>query len=228
MDFLRNKPGFSVEGVEINSFRGRPSDCQIHHFLYLMAGVHGDEVEGVYLLEQLYTWLKETSEVHIPIILIPILNPDGHRARMRTNSHGVDLNRNLPSSDWTKEFNEKKYNPGPKALSEPENQYLLKLFKKYPPFFVMSFHSWKPAINYNGNCQHVADFLASYNNYPVLSDIGYPTPGSLGNYLPEVSNTPVITFECPPIKQRKSLKEIWDENKEGLIELLKSDLFVAP
>lgn len=224
MHFLDLKPGISVEGDEIAAFR---SEDKSNEWTYLMAGTHGDEVEGVYVLQKLFEWLKEKDDIKKNLIVIPVLNVDGYRAGTRTNAHGVDLNRNYATESWSAEAREPKYNPGPSALSEPENVFLDKLFKKYPPKIIISFHSWKPILNYNGDCEEVANFLARYNNYPVIKDdIGYPTPGSLGDYGPQKYNSPVLTFECPPLTDDKSLSDIWEENKVGLQALLNSDLIV--
>lgn len=223
MNFINLKSGTSVEGDEIEAFR---SDKKDKTYVYLMGGVHGDEVEGVYVLKQLFEWLQETeqNDIDISFIVIPILNVDGYRAGSRTNAHGVDLNRNLPSKNWVSEVKDPKNNPGPSPLSEPENAYLEGLFAKFPPHFILTFHSWKPILNFNSDCEDVAQFLAKYNNYPVAGDIGYPTPGSLGNYAPEKYGAPVITFECPVLSDDIDLKSIWDENKEGLKALLRTDL----
>ena len=153
------------------------------------------------------------------------MNVDGYRASTRVNSHGVDLNRNYPTKNWSSEAREKKYFPGEKALSEPENQFLEKLFQKYPPRIIISFHSWKPMLNFNGDCEKVAQFLESYNSYPVVAEIeGHPTPGSLGEYGPEKYKAPVLTFECPLLSEDVSLRKIWEENQQGLKELLLSNL----
>lgn len=221
MNFVDLKPGSSVEGDDINSFR---SENKGSKFVYLMAGVHGDEVEGVYVLDEIIKWLKENDEYELPTIVIPILNVDGYRAGTRVNAHGVDLNRNLPAASWSDEAREPKYFPGEKPLSEPENQYLDKLMAKYPPGIIITMHSWKPMINYNGNCRDVADILFKHNGYEVCDDIaGHPTPGSLGDYGPEKYGAPVLTFECPLIAEGKTLKEIWEENEAGFKELLLSD-----
>lgn len=225
MNFISLKPGKSVEGDEIEAYR---SENKASTYTYLMAGTHGDEVEGVYVLQQLFEWLKETEDFPCSFIVLPILNVDGYRAGTRVNSHGVDLNRNYPSEDWTAEAREAKYNPGSEPLSEPENKYLDKLFQKYPPHLIISFHSWKPFVNYNGNCKEVAEFIAKFNNYEIMGDIeGHPTPGSLGNYGPENYNSPVLTFECPVLSEDYTLKKIWKENEQAFKELLKSEL-VAP
>ena len=101
MDFIEVKvSGRSVEGDEIPCFR---SESKASNYVYLIAGTHGDEVEGVYVLQQLFDWLKEDEECNLPLIVLPILNIDGYRASTRVNSHGVDLKRNYPSNNWSPE-----------------------------------------------------------------------------------------------------------------------------
>ena len=225
MNFMDLKPGHSVEGDDITSFR---SERKGSKYIYLMAGVHGDEVEGVFVLKEIIDWLKENDEYDLPTIVLPILNVDGYRAGTRVNAHGVDLNRNLPAKSWTDEAKEPKYNPGAKALSEPENQYLVKLFSKYPPGIILSMHSWKPFINYNGDCLDLAEILQKHNQYEIMDDIkGHPTPGSLGDYGPEKYGAPVLTFECPLISENKTLKDIWEESESGFKALLLSDTIKA-
>lgn len=221
MIFSHLSSGKSVEGMEIEAYK---TDVNSEKYIYLIAGTHGDEVEGVCVLKNLFDWLKTDHTLkELPIVVVPILNTDGYRAATRVNAHGVDLNRNYPTSDWTTEVKKEKYNPGPSALSEPENIYLLKLFKKFKPGFVFSFHTWKKMINYNGDAKEIAYFLNSYNDYEVSEDIGYSTPGSLGTFLPEKYNCPVITFECPEISDELSLNDIWKKNEEGLKNLFISN-----
>jgi protein MpaA len=223
MIFSELESGLSHEGIDIPVFK---TDIKASKYLYLIGGVHGDEVEGVYVLKELFSWLKlEHGLKDLPMIVIPILNVDGYRTQTRVNAHSVDLNRNLPTKDWSAKFSQPKYNPGPKPLSEPENQFLVKLFEKYRPGFIISFHTWKPILNYNGNCQDVAEYLNKFNNYEMAGDIGYPTPGSLGTYAVEKYQAPVLTFECPELKKhRESLKDIWKENEDGLKSFFQTDL----
>lgn len=221
MNFIELKAGKSVEGQDINAYR---SELKSDKYIYLMAGVHGDEVEGVYVLDKLFEWLKDL-EKEIPLIIIPILNKDGYRAGTRVNAHGVDLNRNCPSKSWSSDARSPKYNPGPAPLSEPENIFLEKLLGKFWPKLIITFHSWKPMINYNGNCLEIAEFLERYTSYPICDDIeGHPTPGSLGDFSPEVFKAPVITYELPLLSDDNCLNDIWVENKAGLKALLQSDL----
>jgi murein peptide amidase A len=220
MIFHQLPSGTTVHTDEIAVFK---TDYKSKKYIYLLAGTHGDEVEGVYVLKELFNWLKTDDEMDDqPIIVIPILNVDGYKAGTRVNSHGVDLNRNCATKDWSAEFKKAKYNPGPNALSEPENKFLDKMFKEYPPAIILSFHTWKPMINYNGDSQDIAEFLNQHNGYPATPDIGYPTPGSLGAYGPEKYDAGVITFECPPFSDELSLKQIWGENEIGLKKLFKN------
>lgn len=223
MIFSEIESGESLEGHEIPVFK---TDIKASKYLYLLGGVHGDEVEGVYVLKELFQWLKhEHSLKDMPIVVVPILNVDGYRTQSRINAHGVDLNRNLPTKDWSAAMDQPKYNPGPRPLSEPENQFLVKLFDKYRPGLIISFHTWKPILNHNGDCLDVAEFLNEYNHYEMSDSIGYPTPGSLGTYGVERYQSPVLTFECPELKtHRNSLKEIWQENEKGLKDLFQSEL----
>lgn len=222
MIFLELENGQSVEGNPIEAFR---SDVKADKYLYLIAGTHGDEVEGVYVLKELFAWLRDEHNIsEIPIVVVPILNVDGYRSSSRVNSHAVDLNRNYPSENWTDQSKKEKYNPGAAPLSEPENQFLVKLFDKFTPGLVLSFHSWKALLNFNGEIEDVAEYLASHNEYETAEDVGYPTPGSLGCFVPEKYNCGVLTFECPVLAEGKSLKEIWDENEDALKSFMQSNL----
>jgi len=217
MHFIKLKSGTSVEGSEITAFK---TEAREKKYIYLMAGVHGDEVEGIYVLKKLFAEIQNFESVDLPLIVLPILNVDGHRASTRLNSHGVDLNRNCPAKSWSDKVSESQYHPGSAPGSEPENKFLFKLMDKFKPAIILSFHSWKPVINYNGDCDDVANAISQINNYATVADIGYPTPGSLGDFGPEKYDSPVITFECPLLSETHGLEKIWLENKEALTSLL--------
>jgi protein MpaA len=223
MIFMEIPPGRSVEGMDIPAFK---TDVKSKKWIYLIAGTHGDEVEGVYVLQKYFEWIKGNNELEeLPIIVIPILNIDGYKQGTRVNSHAVDLNRNYPSEDWSSEFKKDKYNPGPKALSEPENKFLCKLFEKYTPGIILSFHTWKPIINFNGDSEDLAKVIAEECDYPISDYIGYGTPGSLGTFVPEkYDNCGVITYECPNFNDHLTLQDIWEENEAGLKKLFTDGL----
>ena len=217
MKFIELAHGTSVKGEKIPAFK---SALDAPKYNYILGAVHGDEVEGAHLATKLHEWLSETNEVDMPIIIVPIVNVDGFKAGTRVNGNGVDLNRNLPSAEWSPEAREEKYFPGKAPLSEPENKFLVELFTKYPPRFILSFHSWYPVINYNGKCKEVAEFLAQYNKYPIEADfLTHPTPGSLGEFGPQEFKAPVLTFECPVLSETVTLDSVWKENEEAFKKL---------
>lgn len=223
MKFLPLESGKSVEGLPIEVYRF-VADPEAK-YLYLIAGVHGDEKEGIYILQRLFEGLIEPR---VNMIVVPVVNPDGQAKNSRMNANGVDLNRNLPSKNWSSDSRGPKYYPGERPLSEVENIFLDSLFQEYPPFLIMSFHSWKPMLNYNGNCKDIALFLQRYNNYPICDDIeGHPTPGSLGEYGPEKYCAPVLTLEFPLLSTQREIELLWQENSAGLKDLMVSELLTA-
>lgn len=184
--------GISSQGLPIIShFFGKTGPV-----ILILGGVHGDEPEGNYIaLGLLNKWMKNFP-YKLRVHLVPLFNIEGSLVSQRTNARQIDLNRNLPTKNWTQKFKEKKYYPGPKAGSESENQALVKWIEKNQPRLIISLHSWKPLINTNGDCMPEAQILSEMTGYELTDDIGYPTPGSLGDYCGEERNTPVITYEA--------------------------------
>ena len=210
----------SVNGESIPVLR---SAMPAKKFCYLIAGTHGDEPEGIYVQNALVEWLRK-SEIITPFIILPTLNPDGFKKKTRCNANGVDLNRNLPASNWQLNESNDRYYSGPKPLSEPENEFLLSLFSQYPPGLIISFHSWKPMLNSNGDCEDIIQLLQQYNSYPIVREEidDHPTPGSLGSYVSETLNIPVLTFECPVLEERPDLESIWMENKKDQTMMMRT------
>ncbi|QDK39137.1 DUF2817 domain-containing protein [Bdellovibrio sp. NC01] len=190
--------------------------------ILMIGGVHGDEPEGVRLANELLKWLQENektrSQMIRPWILIPCINPDGFAKNQRTNSNGVDLNRNFPSSDWNSEAKAPRYYPGPSPGSEREVQALVKLIEDEKPQLIVHFHSWEPCVVYTGSPgQKAAEILATGTGYECREDIGYPTPGSLGQYGWIEHKTPVI---CIEEQESIDLDKVWPHFRKGLELLL--------
>ncbi|MEQ1878880.1 MAG: DUF2817 domain-containing protein [Bdellovibrionia bacterium] len=184
--------------------------------LVFIGGVHGDEPEGVWLAEATLDWLRNAtaSAVGISWLLIPCLNPDGLELNQRMNGNGVDINRNFPNQNWSPEFPKPRYNPGPKPASEPETRAMLKLIEDYKPQMIIHCHSWNPCIVLTGdkgvNC---AEYLAASTGYPYKQDIGYPTPGSLGDYAWYEKDIPVI---CVEVAEKIEREKVWPLFKSGI------------
>ena len=162
----------------------------------ILGGVHGDETEGVIAANGLLRVFDQSFPFQLKVTLVPMFNLDGILKNQRRNAHNVDLNRNLPTTDWSPEAIKERYNPGPFAGSEPENQALIKYLKDKKPIFIITLHSWEnPMLNTNGDCQAVAKTISAHTKYKITSDIGYPTPGSLGCYCGLERQIPTITYE---------------------------------
>lgn len=182
--------GHSVSGLPIMAYEWGEGP----HIL-IMSGVHGDEIEGVFVGYRLLGEFSKGYSYQIKLTLIPFFNPDGILQNRRTNENFVDLNRNLPTKDWTKSYSKEKYHPGPEPNSEPENKMFVNWLEKNKPQLIISLHSWKPVLNVNGHCSPEADILSQETGYKVVEDIGYPTPGSLGAYAGQERDIPTITYE---------------------------------
>lgn len=161
----------------------------------LVIGVfHGDEPQGKFLIDE---YLKNTSS---NLLFIPCLNPDGMARNVRTNSNGVDLNRNFPTANW--ELTEKnEFFGGEKAGSEIETQFLINIIEKYKPELILTLHAPFKVVNYDGDAGAISEKISAIINYPVEPSIGYPTPGSFGTYAGIERKIPTITLEldeeCP-------------------------------
>ena len=184
--------GNSSQGLPIISY----SFGQQGPLILVLGGVHGDEPEGNYIaLGLLKKWLKKFP-YQLHVYLIPCFNIEGSLLCQRTNANQVDLNRNLPTKNWTHRFEKKRYNPGPNPCSESESKALVAWIDKNKPKLIISLHSWNPMINTNGDCHPEANIMAKMTKYKLTDDIGYPTPGSLGDYCGLERDIPVITYEA--------------------------------
>ncbi len=161
----------------------------------VLGGVHGNEPEGVMLAHFLVDKYSQRFSHRLRLTIIPSFNIDGVLLGKRQNANSVDLNRNLPTNDWTKNHSDPKYFPGFIANSESENQALVEFIKNHKLKFILSLHSWYPLININGSCEEEANILKKMTGYEIKKDIGYPTPGCLGTYSGLEREIPTITYE---------------------------------
>ncbi len=183
--------GHTTTGLPIPAYRFGTTGPR----LVVLAGVHGDEIEGVWAGYGLLRAMSEKFEIPARVTLVPAFNLDGVLARERRNARHVDLNRNLPTRDWTSEVATERYFPGLTANSESENQALVAFLEREKPKYVVSLHSWKPMLNINGDCRPEAEAIAKKTGYVIEETIGYPTPGCLGTYAGIERGMPTLTYE---------------------------------
>ncbi len=185
----------------------------------ILGGVHGDESEGVVASFGLIESLLINNPYKLKLTIIPTLNFDGVLAKTRQNKNGVDLNRNLPTQDWTSEVLNPRYCPGTSANSEPENQALVQFLQKEKPRIIYSLHSWKPLLNVNGKCKKEAETISNLTGYIIQEDIGYPTPGCLGTYCGLERDIPTLTYE---IERGLDHEKILKTHVPAILEALKT------
>lgn len=212
----------SALGHNIELYLKKHTESEKIRILFV-GGVHGDEPEGVRLANELLLWLKKQDQSQlINWALIPCLCVDGYYKNppQRMNGNGVDLNRNFPSKDWSNDSKGPRYYPGPHPGSESETKALCQFIDSYQPHYIIHFHSWEPSIVYTGvPGKKIAEILKEGNEYKTQEDIGYPTPGSLGQYGWLEKKIPVI---CIEEKEHISLDLVWGHFEKGLINLLKN------
>lgn len=206
--------GHTSDGLTIPAYKFGSKGPEV----LVIGGVHGDEIEGIIAANGLLQKFSDSFPYKLNLTLIPIFNLDGALRSQRKNAREIDLNRNLPTQDWTPEVAKKKYNPGPNPCSEPENQALVDYIKTNQPTFIITLHSWKPMLNTNGDCAQVAQKISDHTGYIITDDIGYPTPGSLGTYCGLERQIPTITYE---FERFLPAEKILNQHVPAIIEGLK-------
>lgn len=205
------------------SVQGRPLTAYIlghgPAVTLIFGAFHGNEPITDDMVLKLRAFLKANPR-HLEgrrVVLAPVVNPDGLRRNQRANANGVDLNRNFPGT-WRKEATKKRYNPGPSAASEPETRAVISLMDRYHPTKVVSIHQPFHTMNYTGQAGlELAQAMRKHNRYPITGDIGYPTPGSFGDYCGKIRDIAIVTHELPS----QSASAAWQANREAWLAAIK-------
>lgn len=187
--------------------------------ILILGGVHGDEIEGVWAAHGLLKSFLQSFNYKLNLTLVPQFNIEGVLNKTRMNARGVDLNRNLPTKDWSPEVKTPRYHPGLAPNSEAENQALVQYIEEKKPKFILSLHSWHPMLNINGDCLKQAQKVAEFTGYRIDPDMGYPTPGCLGTYAGKERNIPTLTYE---IERGLALEPILKIHVPAILEMLKT------
>lgn len=182
---------------------------------------HGNERSVPGVVENLQKYLTQHLEAwpDCRVILIPYANPDGWVAGTRVNAHQVDINRNFPGT-WKAVGRAARYNPGPRAESEPETKAIEGLVKKYDPAKIISIHQPLHMLNWTGvPGRKLADVMHKANGYPISNDVGYATPGAFGDYCGG-QHIAIVTMELPNI----GVTAAWAENRTALLAAINAPL----
>ncbi|ATM95927.1 murein peptide amidase A [Yersinia frederiksenii] len=171
----------------------------------IIAGTHGDESAAIVALSCALRSISPLQQRHHVVLAV---NPDGCQLGLRANANGVDLNRNFPAKNWQAGETVYRWNSvadardvvlstGEYAGSEPETQALCALITQLAPRWVVSFHEPLACIEDPDSSELGAQLAANFE-LPLVTSVGYATPGSFGSWCAE-RNLPCITAELPPI-----------------------------
>lgn len=170
----------------------------------LIVGVfHGEEPQGKFVIDK-YLEEKNFSDIKNHLYFIPCLNPWGMERGIRVNKNGVDLNRNYPTKNWKLTEKDENYS-GDFAASETETKFMVELLEELKPYIILTLHAPLKCINFDGPAKELAEKIAEYCKYPVIEDLGYPTPGSFGTYCGVERNIPIITLEYNDAETNESI-----------------------
>ncbi len=173
----------------------------------LLIGVfHGEEPQGYYLLNKFMK--TDLTGIKNKLLILPCLNPDGMAKNQRQNSNRVDLNRNFPTKNWQL-TDKNEYFGGLEPASEIETKFIIEVLEQYKPDAIISIHAPFEIVNYDGPAKELAQTISKITAYPVQADIGYPTPGSFGNFAGVERNIPTVTLELP---ENVPNEELWHTN----------------
>jgi protein MpaA len=183
----------------------------------ILAAMHGDEQNTFHLAVKLADTIYSKPElIDNKVVIVPVVNPDGLLRNERINANDVDINRNFPTENWRPIYKKYKYNPGYEAGSEKETQAVMELINLYQPDKLIVIHADLHVLNYDGPAKDLVLRMAEYNGYRVESNIGYPTPGSLGTYAGVEGRIPTVTLELPDNSPEKA----WKQNFKALIQAI--------
>jgi protein MpaA len=209
--------GTSIDGLPLTVFLPASGAAE----LLLLAAIHGDESETTVAVSEALRCLP-AGELQAAVILCG--NPDGMLRGTRGNTRGVDLNRNFPTSNWRPDpvFYKSRANdardialsPGAEPASEPETRALIALLDRLQPRAVVSLHSALACVDDSG-ASHLGRQLAERCTLPFLTEIGYPTPGSMGTWAAE-RGLNLVTLEL----EDASLYTLKDRHVPILIDLM--------
>lgn len=188
----------------------------------VIAGTHGDETATIVTLS---CALRSISPAQLRHHVILAVNPDGCQLGLRSNANGVDLNRNFPAANWRSGDTVYRWNSATQARdvrlstggrpgSEPETQALCRLIHRLKPRWVVSFHEPLACIE-DPESTKLGVWLAHQFILPLVTSVGYETPGSFGSWCADLS-LPCITAELPAI----SADAASETYLEAMVELL--------
>lgn len=212
--------GDSVLGAPLLWFPAPAADTESG---LILAGTHGDENATIATLSAAMRSLPDRLRRHHVVLAV---NPDGCQLGLRANANGVDLNRNFPAANWQRGETVYRWNSAAEArdvllstggqpASEPETLALCELIHQLKPRWVVSWHEPLACID-DPHSSALGHWLAQQTGLPLVSNVGYDTPGSFGSWCNDLG-LPCVTAEMPAI----SVDDATERYLQAMINLLR-------
>lgn len=201
----------------------------------IVAGIHGGyERNTVALANELITYINEHPEV-IPrdatLYIIRNMNPDGEARDPgfdgRVNNHGVDLNRNFPTTNWVPDWDRdgcwvfRPTTGGAYGGSEPETRSVMGFIASHKIQAMISYHSaalgvFPGGVPWEEESKRLASTLAFVTKYPYPPvDTGCVYTGTLADWAVENGVSAAVDMELTNHKDTD-----FDKNLKALNVLL--------
>ena len=160
----------------------------------VLSSLTGNSDATVALAEKLAGVLarEELMPVQLSVLVVRTPNPDGQADRTLTNSRGVDLNRNFPSTRFTAS---PRRETGEKPGSEPETRAIMQILNQFNPelvVHVVESRSTRGTVRSDDFLPR--KLLPQYDAAPF--DRVYKG-GSLAGYVHETMKRSIVEVELP-------------------------------
>lgn len=203
--------GFSVAGRPIEVYTFGTGENQY----LIVAGIHGGyEGNTIALANELITYIIDNPDVipdRVTLYIIRNMNPDAEARSNdidgRVNDHGVDLNRNFPSDNWTADWDRDGcwiYLPttgGEYGGSEPETRAVMNFIGSHQIRAMISYHSaalgvFPGGVPWEATSKRLADALSEATGYPYPPiDTGCEYTGTLADWAIENGADAAVDME---------------------------------
>jgi hypothetical protein len=212
--------------IMLREFRAAQRNAPL---VLIIGGIHGDELTAVSIVFRWLELLQQPGYDGPPLHwrVVPLLNPDGLLAKppSRVNARGVDLNRNFPTDNWSRDAprywheatrRDPRRFPGAVPASEPESRWLHDEITRFKPDVIVSVHAPFDVLDFDGPPKGV-EVPARFGRLR-LKRVGV-YPGSLGNFGGIKEGIPVVTLELPhalEMPTEQELSDVWRDMQEWL------------
>ncbi len=207
----------SVQEVWKSSMKsgtGRPIQMshagQGSYRILILGSIYGNEPESIELLDSVASLSGVyANSPDYSFVFLRTPNPDGLAEHIHTNHHGVDLNRNMPSTWFTATPNRL---TGPHPASEIETQNLIQILKGFQPHRVIHVRSsigQRPLVLLNEKLKHAVEPIRKRKDWSAGTFDGEYKIGSVEEFVTLRTNAELMAVHLPPKGfQQMSAKEL--------------------